>query len=414
MKKANLGLSKDTSVLFATFSLWANGKRMPTNGSVEPLRDFLVPLVGKMILIDQLVPGEPDISYKIEEYSNGKTAFVAHKMGWWFVLLKPFLQLTNSNSTQVPFKIRDFLSVLDWAVRDHTIFDYFIGLESINALAGIILRKLGRVKKVIYYVSDYSPNRYKASWFNSVYLWLDRLAATNSDFIWDVSKAMHPARIKAGLDGRSSAPVIHVPNGLLRAQIKALPYNQVKKYSFVYMGTLGFENGPDLFIQVMQRIVKRFPTVTLHVVGGGERLDFLKTLALKLKLGDNVIFYGYVPDGAKMSGILQKCAIGVAPYRAIEGSVRYYADAGKIRAYCAAGLPVISSDVPPLGKEVANYGGAVIVNDTIDGFAEAAVRMISDHTSYLRMRQKAFSYAKNCSWENTFTKTFLEMRNYVS
>lgn len=414
MKKANLGLTKDTSILFATFSLWSNGRRMPTNGSVEPLRDFLVPRVGKMVLIDQLVPGEPDISYKIEEYLNGNTTFVPHKMGWWFMLLKPLLHLTNRNSTQIPFKIRDFLSVLDWGVRDLTRFDYFIGLESVNALAGIIMRRLGRVKKVIYYVSDYSPNRYKTAWFNSIYLWLDRVAAANSDFIWDVSKAMHPARVKAGLDTISSAPVIHVPNGLLRTQIKALRYNQVKKYSLVYMGTLGFENGPDLIIQAMQKIVKRFPAARLHVVGGGERLNFLKTLAMNLKLQDSVIFYGYVPDGAKMSRILRHCAIGVAPYRAIEGSVRYYADAGKIRAYCAAGLPVISSDVPPLGKEVANYGGAVIVNDTIGEFAEAAVQLISDHKTYLRMRQKAFRYAKNCSWENTFTKTFLKMQDYVS
>ena len=37
-----------------------------------------------------------------------------------------------------------------------------------------------------------------------------------------------------------------------------------------------------------------------------------------------------------MSKLIRKCAVGLAPYRDIPGSVRHYADAGKIRAYCAS------------------------------------------------------------------------------
>ncbi len=414
MNNANLGLTKDTSVLFATFSLWANGKRMPTNGSVEPLRDFLVPRVKKLILIDQLVPGEPDISYKIEEYSGDKTTFIPHKMGWWFIFLSPFLHVTNTNSTQIPFKIRDFLSVIDWVVRDKTVFDYFIGLESVNAIAGIFLRRIGRVKKVIYYVSDYSPNRYRNGLFNRVYLWLDRFAATNSDYIWDVSKAMQPARIQSGLNPGLSAPVIHVPNGLYQEQIKSLDVTHIRPYSLVYMGTLGSENGPDLIIQAMPKILKKIPKANLSVIGGGENIHVLRRIVSELNLKGSVTLYGYVPDGVKMAKLLQKCAIGVAPYRSIPGSIRYYADAGKIRAYCAAGLPVISSDVPPLGKEVAAYGGAVIVSDTIDEFAKSAVTLFTNRSRYLTMRKNAFNYARNSTWENTFIKAFSDMSAYVS
>ena len=56
---------------------------------------------------------------------------------------------------------------------------------------------------MVYYVSDYSPDRYRQKWFNDLYLWLDRQAAMHADIIWDVSPAMQPARVKAGLTRRS-------------------------------------------------------------------------------------------------------------------------------------------------------------------------------------------------------------------
>ena len=167
-------LSKNSTVLFATFSMWTSDKRMPTNGSVESFRDFLIPRVKKIVLIDGVVPGSEEVMPKIEEYDEHKADPKLHESSWWMFLLKPWLKLTNSHGTRISFKLRDFLSIFDWCMRDKTHFDYFVGLESIYGLAGIILRKTGRVDKVIYYVSDYSPNRFSRGWFNQLYLALDR------------------------------------------------------------------------------------------------------------------------------------------------------------------------------------------------------------------------------------------------
>lgn len=411
MKPQDAGLTKQMSVLFATFSLWSGGHRMPTNGSVEPLRDFLVPRVGRLVLIDQLVPGEEDISYKIEEYRGGSRTPLKHPMGWWFVLLAPFLRLTNRNATQVPFKVRDFFSVLDWVARDRDTYDYFIGLESINAIAGILLRRLGRIRKVVYYVSDYSPKRYKSGWFNALYVWLDRFAATHADFIWDVSRAMQPARISAGLDPSKSARQLHVPNGVYPVQIKTAKPSQIIPYSLCYMGTLGKENGPDLIIEALPAIIKKYPKTMLHVVGGGgDGLTRLRTLAEKLGVSQHVTLHGFVPLAEDMARILRTCYLAIAPYRSIPGSVRYYADAGKIRAYCAAGVPVISSDVPPLGREVAGYGGAVIIRDTIAELVHAVGDLFKDRKRYSEMRRKVIAYAKDCAWDTVFSNTFSAMR----
>ncbi len=407
--KSSPPLSKNSSVLFATFSVWNNNQRLPTNGSVEPLRDFLVPRVRKLVIIDQLYPGSEDVIPKIEEYT-GSMKFIPRKSSWVVYLLKPILAMSHSNGTQIRFKIRDFLSVIDWSFRDKIHFDYLIGLESVNALAGIFLRKIGRVKKVVYYVSDYSPKRYPQKWFNAVYLWLDRFCAMHADYIWDVSKAMQPARIKAGLNPQKSAPVIHVPNGLYKNQIKANPVSKIDRHSMVYMGTLGPENGPDVAIQALALVRERFPDANLHIIGGTDK-DFvwLKKIIQKLHLEKSVYHHGFVQKSSDMSKIISLCSVGLAPYRAIPGSPRYYADAGKIRVYAAAGIPIVSSQVPPLGLEVSKKGAALIVNDDSKSFAEAIINIFTDTKLYLKLRKNAIIFAKDSTWENSFLNAFRHM-----
>ena len=161
--------SKQYSVLIATFSPREGGKRLPTNGMIEPLLSFFVPKIKKIVLLDQPYPGSDALIPFIETYKNGKLA--GNKRSSKFLyLLYPFLKVVNYDATHVAFKIRDFFSVLDCGLRAGTKFDMFIGLEVINTLAGLVLKKLGRAETVVYYVSDYSPVRYGKTFFNTLSL----------------------------------------------------------------------------------------------------------------------------------------------------------------------------------------------------------------------------------------------------
>lgn len=404
-------LSKTTSVLIATFSPWHKGKRLPINGNVEPLIDFFTSKIRKTVLIDQVYPGSDFVMPRVEVYENKKQKI--KKLSWWIYLLYPFLKITNTGATHVSFKLRDYLSVIDVGMQTDKPYDYFIGLEAINALAGVLLRKLGKVKNVIYYVSDYSPNRYKQEWFNSLYLWLDRQAVMRSDVVWDVSWAMQPARIKVGLDPQKSAPVLQVPNALYPQQIAQAKKNDIIPYSLVFMGTLGKENGPDLAIESMPLVLKKFPKAVLHIVGGGEGNDArLQRLVTKLKIEKSVIFHGFIADREKVSETIRKFSVALAPYLAIPGSARLYGDATKIRAYLAAGLPTVTTPVPPLGKDAAKKGAAVIVEDEKKAIADAVIRVFSDKKLYESLRKNAFAFAKNNTWEKEFSLAFKKMSQF--
>ena len=402
-------LDKDSKVLIASFSLWEKGKRSHINGNIKPLLSFFTPRVDQVDLIDGLHPGSDQTATIIETYRRGRKTKISQVQ--ISKLLSPILNLTNINKTQISFKIRDFLSVLEWVIKSKEKYDLFIGLESIYTLAAILLKKTGRIRTVVYYVSDYSPNRYSQKWFNNLYLWLDRFSATNADFIWDVSSAMQPARIKAGLDPKKSAPNIHVPNARFPEMIKYLPFKDTQPFSLVYAGGFGKINGPGLAIEAMPWVIKKIPQSQLYFYGWPkDKEDQLKKLAKKLKVTENCSFHGFVSSESRLTKALQKYRLGLAPYRAIPNSIRWYADAIKIRHYLSCGLPVVTTQVPPLGKEIEKAGAGLVTQDKPKEFAQAIIKLLGNQNRYQETRRAAIAYIKDNTWENSFSQALKKMK----
>lgn len=403
-------LDKKSKVLVATFSPWKDGVRAPTNGMVEPFTKFFSKHSGNFTLIDQPHPGSDILLPRIETYKKGekmklRTNSILLKLLW------PILFVTNQHKTQITFKIRDFFSVLDYVLLNKTKYDLFIGFESVNALAGIVLKKLGRIRKVVYYVSDFSPKRYKNKWFNAFYLYSDKMASYYSDATWNVSMAMPKARKKLGYDMKKISPQIFAPNAFFKHQIKYNSLSKVHLQSIVYAGSLGPENGPDLAIKAMPFVLKKFPKTLLTMIGGGrkEDVDKLKNLIKKLKLKKNVDLKGFIQSNDEMYRIIRSHAVSIAPYKAEPYSVRWYADAVKIRTSLACGLPVITTQVPPNGKLVKDAGAGIITKDNPKALSLALIDILSNKKKYLAMRRNAIKSAKENTWENSYTNALKDM-----
>lgn len=403
-------MKKIQAVLIATFSPWKDGKRLPTNGMVEPFVDYFSKRSEEFVLIDEPHPGSDILMPKIEIYKNGKQTKIL-KNSFWLSFIKPILSLTNVHKTQISFKLRDFLSVLDYVIRSKRTFDLYIGFESINALAGVILKKLGKIDSVVYYVSDFSPRRYKNKWFNTLYILLDKLAATHADATWNVSQTMSEARKKLGYDMKKLSPQLYAPNAFFEKDIHYFPIAKVKPFSIVYAGTLGQENGPDLAIKAMPTVLKMFPKATLTLIGGGQKEDQNNLIELinKLNLHKSVNYKGFISTNEEMYEIVRKHMVSVAPYRAIPGSVRWYADAVKIRTSLACGLPVITTQVPPNGKLVEKAGAGIVTKDNPEDIAGALIKIFSDKNLYLKMRENAIASAKENTWDNSYSNALKQM-----
>lgn len=403
-------LNKKSNVLVASFSPWKDGVRSPTNGMIKPFIDFFSKRVGHFVLIDQPHPGSDTVIPFIEIYKNSKLKKIKKSsiaVSW----LYPFLSFGNAAKTSIVFKLRDFLSLIDFMLRDEKKYDLLIGFESINALAGIFLKKLGRVDTVVYYVSDFSPRRYKMRWFNTLYLILDKTAAKFADATWNVSPAMPEARKRIGYNMNKLSPQLYAPNAFFKEEIKYLPLTSVKPLSIIYAGTMGSENGPDLAIKAMTEIIKKIPGATLTLAGGGteETQKQLINLIKKLGLEKSVNFRGFIPTNDEMLDLVRHHRISIGPYRAIPNSVRWYADAVKVRMSLACGLPIITSQVPPMGKEAEKLGAGIVVKDNVNELAEAVIKIFSDEKLYLEMRRNAIKAAKNNTWDNSYTNALRDM-----
>lgn len=404
-----------SSILIATFSPWKKGVRSPTNGMVEPMLSYFLPKFKTVWLLDQPYPSSDILLPFVEKYSHGKLK--KKQVMWKFSFpFLPLLSFTNKPGTQPGHKIRDFLSVVETGLSSEKPFDFFVGMESINALAGVFLRKMGKVKIVAYYVSDYSPKRFQNNMLNRFYLWLDRMAAMHSDYIWDVSPAMQPARISAGLDPKKSAPVVLVPNALFKNQITYLPWNKREKHTVVFVGTLGLENGPDTAIKAFSLVIKQIPDAMLHIIGGGGQgfeLEYLEKLTKKLKLEKHIVFHPFISDLKKLSELIKHYQVAIAPYKSIPGSTRLYGDATKLRLYLAVGLPIITTHVPPLGREIEKKGAAYVAGSSEKELAKAITEMLKNPEKRKQLVTKAVQIAKNNLWENTYKNAIKEMKRFM-
>lgn len=397
------------SFLVATFSVYRDGNRTSINGNVEPLLDFLRPRTARAVLVDQPHPGSDRILPVVERYVEGQPVH-SRQLSFIVSALLPVLRKRNTSATHVSFKVRDFLSVVEVGVREREGFDYVIGLEAVNAIAGIFLRRLRKVKRVIYYVSDYSPFRYKNTLFNRLYLALDRFAAMHADYIWNVSDAMQPARVAAGLRASKSAPAYHVPNALYPYQIQQVPIDEVVPDSLVFMGTLGFENGPDLAIEALPLVRAEVPGTILHIIGGGDAdLARLRALAARLSVQEVVVFHGLIADRRELSRAIRQFQVALAPYRNLKHSIRLYADATKIRAFAGAGMAIITTPVPPLGRSVAAAGAALVVADNKEEIARVILRVLKKPDLCGSLRDNAFAFARANTWDKEFASAFRRM-----
>ena len=221
---------------------------------------------------------------------------------------------------------------------------------------------------------------------------------------------MQAARVDAGLNPAKSAPVIHVPNALEKRYINHLPVAKRIPYSLVFMGTLGYENGPDVAVEALTHILSKFPKTQLHIIGKGEgETQRLREFAKKLSVEAHVTFHGFIPDTTAMFSLLRRYMIALAPYREVHGSVRWYGDSLKLRAYAAAGLPIITSRVPPLGRELAQLEAAVVTGDNGSEVAAAIMGFFARPKLYDKYCRNVIRFAKRNTWDVTFTNALKQM-----
>lgn len=292
----------------------------------------------------------------------------------------------------------NFFSTLLYFIKLHKKVDLFVGVDGLNSLCGLLLRKLGIAKTVVFYVIDYVPNRFANGLLNRLYHWIDKICVKYCDCVWNLSPKMIDEREKRGLPKEKCAPQIIVPIGTNFKTIQRLPLPSIERRTIAYLGALLKKQGVQLVIEVLPDIIKSFPGTKLVIIGTGEYEPELKKMVLSYGLQDHVKFFGEIKNHEDVEKLLSRCAIGVAPYVQDSDNFTKYTDPAKPKVYAACGLPIVITKVPKVAFEIQEKKAGIVIDYSKQDMIRALTTLLTDNHLYNEYRENAIKFAERYDW----------------
>jgi glycosyltransferase involved in cell wall biosynthesis len=293
--------------------------------------------------------------------------------------------------------LQDFFFALEVGFRYGDKNCIWIGVNSLNALAGCWLKVLGKCSRVIYYVIDYTPLRFENKHLNQLYQTVCTWAAQGADWIWNLSEPMRQVHIKNF--GTEAARNLIVPIGVAAEAVRVNSEDQINSNRLVIVSALF----PDKGIQCAIGAMRFLPGTELVIVGDGPYRVNLEDLARTLQVQRQVSFLGSCSREVLFAQIA--CArVALAPYLPQLGSISYYADPAKPKEYLACGVPVVITAVPWIAEKIGSTPMGVVVAYDSEQIAAACRKLIQDNAFWMLCRKNALAFMSQLSWQQIFSR----------
>ncbi len=183
----------------------------------------------------------------------------------------------------------------------------------------------------------------------------------------------------------------------------------VKKYeepTVLYLGRVKKYKSIDHLIVAFSKVLRKIPGAKLKIVGTGDYLPQLKSLAGNLKIRDKVDFPGYVSHRDKID-IMRRSHVAVYP-SSKEGWGLTNIEAN------ACGTSVVAANSPGLRDSVDdNQTGFLYSYGDINQLAEKLEKILSDHETRNRLEKGGLEWVKKFNWDDSAAK-FIELLQVVA
>jgi glycosyltransferase involved in cell wall biosynthesis len=276
--------------------------------------------------------------------------------------------------------------------------DVWFGFDNLSTARGLARRARGRAGQVVHWAVDFVPDRFGAGApLTRAYDALDAICCRHADLRVEVSQAALEGRDRRlGLDDKA-APALPVPIGLWADEARRVPEDASDRHRAIFIGHLVERMGVGTAIRAVAQLRRRGSELPLDVVGRGPEREDLEALAQQLGVADLVVFHGF-RVGAELAERLASASIALAPYQDDGRSFTQFADPSKLKAYLAAGLPILLTPVPPNARELEHAGAAEVVADDPVALADGIGRLVADAALWRRRRAAALKHAQSYDW----------------
>jgi glycosyltransferase involved in cell wall biosynthesis len=360
------------------FAIVANGF---AEGPAQALRDYLVARNADVLTIFHPLTPEQGTRHVVTRYTSGRRV--------------------GERSTRLPlrpplsFALDPFVPLLPPHV------DTWFGFNPLACARGLLARATHRARSVVLWSVDFVPDRFGAGTVPTrLYDRLDRISCTRADARVELSESARDARnLRHGLTARASAPTHVVPMGAWLDRVATTPPDGFRRRRAVFLGHLVPRQGVETFLAAIAVLRTRGEEIAADVIGTGPLAARLRRQAEDLAMEDIVTFHGFVADHRDVERLLAGASVAVAPYDPAGNTFTRYADPGKLKAYLAAGLPIVLTNVPPNAGELAREGGAKVVAYDADRFADAISGALASPEAWRERRAAALAFARQFDWE---------------
>jgi glycosyltransferase involved in cell wall biosynthesis len=357
------------------------------DGPAQALREYLVNRGSSVLVISHPLTADEGSRHVIDTYTGGR--------------------LGSTRSIRTPLRPPHSYLLDPLVPLRLPRVDVWFGFNPLACGRGLLARKQGRARIAVLWSVDFVPDRFGPGTLRTrLYDRLDRFCCVSADARIELTPAARDARIaRHGLSTAPTATYV-VPMG---AWVDRTPITESDAYEtrrIVLLAHLVRRQGADVLIEAMSLLRARGVDVTADIVGTGPMEAGLRQQAADRNVGEFVRFHGFVADHREVERILASASIAVAPYRPGEGTFTPYADPGKLKAYLAAGLPILLTDVPPNASELARDGGAEIVPFAAAAIADAIARLLDSPETWKAQRAAALAYARRFDWHVLFDDVF--------
>ena len=254
--------------------------------------------------------------------------------------------------------------------------DVYVGVDPLNALAGVILKQKGVIKKAIFYTPDYSPKRFSSKILNKIYHKIDEYCVKNSDEVWSVSLKIVEIRRKMGLSENVNILIPNVPP----TKYDVFKKNDHNKYSIITYGIIDNQMDFEGLIKAVSLLKKDIPEIKLIIAGNGPEEANLKKLTKSLGITKNVHFMGKLKFSDTLE-LASKSGVGAALYNGRWG-FNEFGDSTKVREYTNFGLPVLSTDKHATVLDIEKFNAGVIVDVDTNSYVAGLQEIFNNYDKY--------------------------------
>ena len=309
--------------------------------------------------------------------------------------------------------IVEFCLSVFWALKFSSNSNLFFGVGNICALSGIFVRLIGQCRKVVFYAIDVVPTRFDNYFLNNVYWFVEAIASRFSSVIWNLSASMETGRhansVLVRILGQATSIVVPMGALTLTDDPNTLHRRRHTAPTVCYFGNLNERTGADQLVNIFMSLRSKQSGIRMLVIGDGPCAELLQAQARDCKLGDAVTFFGFVSDEAAVQSILSSAWVAIAPYRVDATNFVRFADPGKLKAYLAAGLPIVGTEVSPT-IDILQRSGCAIAVATIEQLIDETSSLLCDYDKRLVMSNISFEQSKTFQWSTIFSTAMISLQ----